>query len=112
MKFLQYLVNQLPCSRGPGCHVAVCVFGHVCQTRKCIGFRGRGGNCALKIFHQARLVIADWVLAYVLFSQEIDKIWMDSMNILIPDLKTMICLAVSQPAPISAVFSNLLETHS
>lgn len=58
-RFMQFKAKLIPCADGTQCRRSVCPFGHVCQSKKCVGKDIK--DCPLKAFHQIDPVVARWV---------------------------------------------------
>ena len=49
-KFVRFKAKLVPCADGTQCRRSICPFGHICQSKKCIG--KDVVDCPLKAFHQ------------------------------------------------------------
>ena len=60
-KFMRFKAKLVPCAEGTQCRRSICPFGHVCQSKRCIGKDVK--NCPLRAFHQVHPVVVQWVKA-------------------------------------------------
>ena len=58
-KFMQFKAKLVPCAEGTQCRRSTCPFGHICQSKKCIGKDVK--DCPLKAFHRVHPVVVQWV---------------------------------------------------
>jgi hypothetical protein len=56
---MQYRVRIVPCVNGSECRWSDCIYGHVCQSNKCVGKEVE--TCSLKEFHHVDPTTVQWV---------------------------------------------------